>query len=661
MKKVILYLFLLITDNNAFTQLNSIIEYKFDNATDTTIFLSIFNQQSYPWDCIRTSAKYSLNFEQNLQPMGSKGFFDFSWKFSSCFIEDSLAMVKFDIDTFSPQKVYPANWSYFGKDTYINFWAKTGGVDTMIFYLMWYDNKSWWMPERNKEVAISTNNNWSQFNIKLTDLLNYVGLDFNKSPYYIALCFGAKHARKSINFSLDNIGVTNDSYKDTLIINAGADKSIVCGEQTQLSVICNYPDTAKLAYSWMPTDCLSASNIPNPVAEPATNKTYIVTVSSTDGRIARDSVKVTVNPLKAIVKQENVFCGVASQLNVTTNLTNGNNLIYKWNPTTGLNVSNIKNPLVTIISPTKYVVEVSTQSGCIAKDSIVVSLSQNNFSEAICLVTVDAISGKNEIVWSKTPGKHIKEYKVKKESTIAGQYVILDTILNTESSVFIDNSSEPSKHADRYILTTIDSCDNESVPSNVHQTIHLAINQGLPGTYNLIWTPYIGFNYNTYYIYKGSTPGNLKLIDSLASTYIQYTDSADGVAYYQIAVRKSSPCFTSNRKSGNEPISQSVSNLDDNLKFVKLNSAIMDIPFTVHPNPFIDELVIESYISKPAILKIELYNVLGMKIYEYSSNKLISGNYKKVIQINDIKKVTEINILKVAIGDKTYYIKTVKK
>jgi hypothetical protein len=307
----------------------------------------------------------------------------------------------------------------------------------------------------------------------------------------------------------------------------------------------------------------------------------------------------------------------------------------------------------------KIILNVKDFNGLAERTDKYIQYNEVFLPEMICLVTVDAELGKNRIVWEKTGNKSIKQYKILKETTTAGQFASIATIPFNSPNTFIDSFSNPSQHADRYKLETIDSCDNTST-SDFHQTIYLAINKGLPGTYNLIWTPYIGFNFSTYYIYKGSTPDNLKPIDSLANTYNQYTDTAAGVAYYQVAVRKSSPCFISKRKSDSEPFSQSVSNLEDNLKYVGINKVVSDLQIKVHPNPFNNELIVESYNVKPALVKIELYNVLGMKIYEFSTSSLISGSYKKVIQASEIANASEINILKVTIDDKSYFSKILK-
>ena len=104
------------------------------------------------------------------------------------------------------------------------------------------------------------------------------------------------------------------------------------------------------------------------------------------------------------------------------------------------------------------------------------------------------------IVWEKTPGKNIKEYNILRETTVGSDYSVIGTVSFDNESIFIDQTSTPAQHANRYKLETINLNGYKIGESDFHQTIYLAINQGLPGTYNLIWTPYIGFDYNTYYI-----------------------------------------------------------------------------------------------------------------------------------------------------------------
>ncbi len=372
-----------------------------------------------------------------------------------------------------------------------------------------------------------------------------------------------------------------------------------------------------------------------------------------------------------------IFPGVHVSLGNDTTIENGKSITlnpvvyggtmpftYTWNGIQG----DSDNTFV-ITRDSSILLKIQDKNNCIAHSEITVQVPVNNFSEQICLVTVDSGSGKNTVVWEKTPGKNIKEYKILKESAIGGLYSIIGdvpyssegNIPYSSTGIFIDQNSFPTQHAARYQLATIDSNDYQIGLSKFHQTMYLAINKGLPGTYNLIWTPYVGFDYSTYYIYKGSSPSNMELIDSIASTYNMLTDTAEGIAYYQIAVRKSSPCIISTLKADGEPISQSVSNLEDNLKFVNISSMKLVNPVKIFPNPFTDNLNIETIISIPSKVQIELFDIMGSKIYEYSTPALISGNFKHEILSGNLFQTSNILIMKIEVNGNVYYQKLIKK
>ncbi|MEJ8755651.1 T9SS type A sorting domain-containing protein [Pontibacter sp. H259] len=105
---------------------------------------------------------------------------------------------------------------------------------------------------------------------------------------------------------------------------AGADKEICAGESIQLTA------TAGTTYSWSPATGLSATNIANPIASPATTTTYTVTVSNANGCSATDQVIVKVNaaPVASITPVgATIFCEGAS---VVLNATQGAGYTYQW-------------------------------------------------------------------------------------------------------------------------------------------------------------------------------------------------------------------------------------------------------------------------------------------------------------------------------------------
>lgn len=171
-----------------------------------------------------------------------------------------------------------------------------------------------------------------------------------------------------------------DSVKivvDPLIANAGNDKTIICGGSTKLpSVISNYTGTGTLTYSWLPSTGLDFYNIPDPTTDAIKETNYQVTITTTDGCKATDSIKVIVTPLKASAGSDKaLICGGGVQLDqVVTNYTGNGKLTYSWLPVTGISNPAIMNPVVTIIKPQTFQVYVSTPNGCSASDSVKVDV-----------------------------------------------------------------------------------------------------------------------------------------------------------------------------------------------------------------------------------------------------------------------------------------------
>lgn len=162
----------------------------------------------------------------------------------------------------------------------------------------------------------------------------------------------------------------------------------------------------------------------------------------------------------------------------------------------------------------------------------------------ICMVSVDT-SNHNQIIWEKDASSPFDSVYVYAETNITNQYLKIGAVPYSSPGVFVDNSSNPDMRAYRYKLAGKDSCGALTLLSNYHKTMHLTINAGLNGAWNLIWDPYFGFTYNTYLIYRGTTAQNLQLLAQLPSSVTSYTDlnPPAGNVFYQIEIVKVSPCY----------------------------------------------------------------------------------------------------------------------
>jgi gliding motility-associated-like protein len=144
------------------------------------------------------------------------------------------------------------------------------------------------------------------------------------------------------------------------------------------------------SYLWSPATGLSATNVPNPLANPATTTTYTVSVGVNGcSRRRVDSVVVTVRPLPTMTLiNDTLICSIDT-LQLTTTGT-GN---FTWTPNYNISSLTGPSPLVSPDVPTKYYTTLTDAFGCVTKDSV--------FVDVKLFVTLDA---GNDTTLCKTDG-----------------------------------------------------------------------------------------------------------------------------------------------------------------------------------------------------------------------------------------------------------------
>jgi hypothetical protein len=473
--------------------------------------------------------------------------------------------------------------------------------------------------------------------------------------------------RKRSVWMNDGNGPTHDESWNTM-----DDCGVVAFEEVWIndSVVC---DTGKMSYTSfdVPVDSLTdyiwdaddgeilSSTESNALIKWNTTGEKNISLAITKTGGAKDTFRsaVTVYPGLSVSLGEDFTVCPDTGFTLTPSTVNGiRPFEYFWNSIPGDSVFE-----GSISDTSNIMLRIKDNAGCMATDNIFVNVTTGNFTEQICMVTVDMAAGKNKIVWQKTGGKLTAQYQVLKESTVAGQYSVIGTIPFNNESVFTDTASEPSKESDRYRIATIDSCGNAPSNSGYHQTIHLILSPGLPGKFNLSWSPYYGFNYNTYYIYKGSSPENLELIDSIARTKAQYTDDESGIAYYRVAVRRDEPCDISVLKSSGNIYSEAGSNIESTVTSNTGNEIIPETGFTILPNPFADELAVEYTLQEPSDVIIEIYSLLGVKVYEFTTKYSTPGSYRHVISEESLHNAGNMLIMRLELDKKVNFRKLLKQ
>jgi len=154
------------------------------------------------------------------------------------------------------------------------------------------------------------------------------------------------------------------------LASASPDTSICFGSSAALSA------SGGISYRWTPSAGLTASDVPNPIAQPSVTTNYTVAVFDNKGcpKPGFDTVTVRViPPVPAFAGNDtSIVLGQPLQLNAT-----GGD-IYRWTPTTGLSDPNIANPIATLSNDISYIVLVSTPEGCSGRDTINVKVFFTN-------------------------------------------------------------------------------------------------------------------------------------------------------------------------------------------------------------------------------------------------------------------------------------------
>lgn len=182
----------------------------------------------------------------------------------------------------------------------------------------------------------------------------------------------------SISYGINSCPIDRTAFQ-TITINvldgtdAGADKTYCTeGAPVQLFV------TGGNTFTWSPAAGLSATNIQNPIATPTVTTDYIVQSDLSARCKNTDTVRVTVVP-NFIFNIEpgndtlNICRNSLVFLNVDTDSTYAP-YTYSWSPGLGLNDSSLRNPVASPVLPTTYVVAVTSDTGCVLRDTVRVNV-----------------------------------------------------------------------------------------------------------------------------------------------------------------------------------------------------------------------------------------------------------------------------------------------
>jgi len=240
------------------------------------------------------------------------------------------------------------------------------------------------------------------------------------------------------DFALDDISfapftVKRDSVRinvDNPIVNTNSDATICEGTPVQLTT------SGAAAYSWSPATGLSNPSIANPIATPLTTTEYIVTGTTANNCIAKDTVLITVNPKPIVtITNDTTICQNASVQLLATGGTS-----YVWTPAGSLSNPAIANPVATPATSTKYFVTVTNAVNCNTVDSVTVDVrATNNFTVNspvdICLLESVQLNAAGGDLYSWSPALALNNPAIANplaspQTTTPYSVTITDTVCN---------------------------------------------------------------------------------------------------------------------------------------------------------------------------------------------------------------------------------------
>ncbi|HGJ64371.1 TPA: T9SS type A sorting domain-containing protein, partial [bacterium] len=314
---------------------------------------------------------------------------------------------------------------------------------------------------------------------------------------------------------------------------------------------------------------------------------YTCEVSNLCNLVSTNNIEVNVIQLSLTASADTGMCkGQSASLSasaVSNHPAQSGTLNYSWSPGTGLNTVQGQNVVANPNVPVDYSVLVTDMNGCTVSENISVDVYLPFADEEICLVTVDTLSWKNKILWEKSPGVGTVGYNIYKE-VASNVYSSIGFIPYADPAEYVDIYSQPESYANRYKISVVDTCGNESEKSFYHNTMNLTI-AAFGSTMGLTWTPYSDesgtFMPALYDIYRGTTPYNMTYLASIPGTQTSYNDvNIFSVYHYIVGVTKPGGCNTSKADM------KSFSNRKDNTAFIGIGETLL-LPGTViiSPNP----------------------------------------------------------------------------
>jgi hypothetical protein len=320
------------------------------------------------------------------------------------------------------------------------------------------------------------------------------------------------------------------------------------------------------------------------------------------GQIGKPSC---INPIAEITPTENpIFCKGGSVVLKTIKKINYS---YQW-LNNGGTIDGATEPTYIATNSGNYSVLVSdkvchTESSKLKVGDTIIPTPQ------LCMITSE--NNKNLILWMNEENNYLDKYKIYKQSHINSSYELVQEQSKQENSQWLDSSDNNS--IERYKISSLDICNQETQLSLNHTTILLTSNIGTNGTINLLWNPYEGFEYENFEILRSIDNINFNIISNVANNTYAYVDKnpPSSNVFYQIRIQNPNSC-SSKKRDLNYVISNTVDKNGNSLLTTNERNKLQS-KIRIYPNPSYNKFIIENL--NPNTL-ITITDSKGLKILE---------------------------------------------
>jgi gliding motility-associated-like protein len=327
------------------------------------------------------------------------------------------------------------------------------------------------------------------------------------------------------DFALDDISFAPVFiFRDSVIIDV--EKPIV--RTNNDTIVCiNSPvqlyATGSSHYEWFPATDLSATTIADPVATPADSIQYIVTGTTTNGCMAKDTVVINTypKPLLSISNDTAICPGVSIPLFA------GGGLLYQWLPANTLDNPNIATPVSSPTADTRYTVQITDANECNYLDSVDVDIIEPpeftvSENQAACKGDTVSLTAGGGDVYSWSPATYLSDPSIATptafpENTTQYTVQITESTCNYDTTLNVMVNIRPNPEVSAQKTNDID-CITPSTQLNAS------------GAQNYLWYP-------AYALDNPNSVSPLAAIDTTTTFTVKGTNEFGCFAFDTITVK----------------------------------------------------------------------------------------------------------------------------